>query len=96
MNTENLTDDMRKSQRIQSSLTLLLDACNHWADSFENPGLLDQVTEMELVLKSLDLANCSNQSVGELEKVTITLINNMDKFLKSIGQEGIEFDLTKH
>ena len=88
--------DQRKNQRIQSSLTLLLDACRNWAGSFENSCLVDQISDMEFVLSRLDLADCSENSVDELEKVTVNLIANMDKFLKSIGQEGLEIISTKH
>ena len=51
---------------------------------------------MEFILNNLDLADCSDDAVFELEDVTINLITNMDQFLKSMGQEGIEFNLLKH
>ena len=88
--------DKRKSQRIQSSLNLLLDACRHWAESLDNTRLLEQITDMEFILSRLDLDSCSEDSVNELERVTMNLITNMDRFLKSMGQEGIEFRCVKH
>ncbi len=51
---------------------------------------------MEFILNNLDLADCSDDSIHELESVTMDLIANMDEFLKSLGQEGIEFNLLKH
>jgi hypothetical protein len=75
---------------------LLLEACRHWAESFDNPKLLNQISDMKYVLTHLDLEGCSDDSVNELESVTMTLITNMDQFLKSMGQEGIEFNLVKH
>jgi hypothetical protein len=75
---------------------LLLEACRHWAKSFDNPKLLNQISDMKYVLNHLDLEGCSDDSVNELESVTMTLITNMDQFLKSMGQEGIEFNLVKH
>jgi len=75
---------------------LLLEACRHWAKSFDNPKLLNLISDMKYVLTHLDLEGCSDDSVNELESVTMTLITNMDQFLKSMGQEGIEFNLVKH
>ncbi len=96
MESKLASSDQRKNQRIQSSLTLLLDACRHWAGSFENTALIDQIADMEFILTRLDLADCSEDSIDELEKVTVNLIANMDKFLKSIGQEGIAIGFTRH
>lgn len=96
MKSETVSDNRRKNQRVQSSLMLLLEACRHWATSFDNPTLLNQITDMKYVLNHLDLEGCSDDSVNELESVTMTLITNMDQFLKSMGQEGIEFNLVKH
>lgn len=96
MKCEVVSDNRRKNQRVQSSLMLLLEACRHWAKSFDNPKLLSQISDMKYVLNHLDLEGCSDDSVNELESVTMTLITNMDQFLKSMGQEGIEFNLVKH
>ncbi len=96
MKSETELENKRKSQRVQSSLTLLLEACRHWAESFNNPELLEQVVEMEYILNHLDQADCSDDSVHKLEDVTMNLISNMDQFLKSMGEEGLEFKLVKH
>ena len=96
LHIEVMSERMRKSQRIQSSLSLLLGACRHWAESFDNPDLLEQIANMEFILTRLELSNCSEHSVDELEEVTLNLVTNMDRFLKSVGQGGIEFNLIKH
>ena len=96
MHNSIMIEKTRKNQRIQSSLNLFLGACRHWAKSFDNPGLLEQITNMEFVLNKLELSNCSDDSVNELEKVTVNLVTNMNRFLKSVGQETIEFNLIKH
>lgn len=96
MESKFVTTEQRKNQRIQSSLTLLLEACRHWAGSFENPRLIEQIVDMEFVLNRLDMTDCSEDSIDELEEVTVNLIANMDRFLKSIGQEGIAINFTKH
>ena len=86
----------RINQRVQSSLTLLLEACRHWAESFNNSELLEQIIDMEFILSHLDQANCTDDSVQRLENVTMNLISNMDQFMKSMGEEGLEFKLVKH
>ncbi len=96
MKSEIELENKRKSQRVQSSLTLLLEACRHWAESLDNSKLLKQVVEMEFILDHLDQADCSDDSVHKLENVTMNLISNMDQFLKSLGDKGLEFKLVKH
>ena len=91
-----LENKKRKTERIQSSLTLLLDACRYWADAFDNTELLNQIMDMEFVLSRLDLASCPDDSVNEIENVTINLVTNMDRFLKSMGEEGIAFSAVQH
>ncbi len=96
MENEIVSIDKRKSHRIYSSLGLLLEACRHWAESLENADLLDQISDMEFLLHHMGLADCSDNSISELEQVTTNLISNMDQFLKSMGMEGIDFSMTKH
>lgn len=82
--------------RLQSSLDLFLHACRLWGKTFENDELLMQVQDMETELERVMLDDCPEEVVQKVETATIYLINNMDNFLKSIGDSGFYHNEVMH
>jgi hypothetical protein len=88
--------DRHKRERVSSSIKLFLDACELWGKTFKNYDLLEQVRDMEDILNRLDLDDCTEDTICQIEKATLTLIGNMDQVLRSFGSQGIIYHGLKH
>jgi DNA mismatch repair ATPase MutS len=88
--------DRHKRERVYSSIKLFLDACELWGKTFDNNDLLDQVRDLERMVNHFDLEGCSEDTVHQIERATLTLIDNMDQVLKSFGSQGIIYRGPKH
>jgi len=86
----------RQKERVYSSIRLFLDACEIWGKIFNNEELLAQVRDIEEILQHLDLNDCTDATVSEIENATLNLIDNMDQVLKSFGAQGLVFRGPKH
>ncbi len=86
----------RRQQRMQSSLQLFLEACRLWGETFENDELLCQADEMEEELDQLNIEECSEEMVTQVEAATVQLINSMDNLFKAMGGPGFCHGRLKH
>ena len=88
--------ERHKRERIHSSIKLFLDACELWGKTFDNDDLLEQIRDMEEIVNRLDIKDCSEDTIYQIEDATLTLIDNMDQVLKSFGSQGIIYQGSKH
>ncbi len=88
--------ERHKRERIYSSIKLFLDACELWGKTFENDDLLEQISGMEEVVTHLSMKDCSEDTIVQIERATLTLIDNMDQVLKTFGSQGIVYPGAKH
>lgn len=88
--------EKHKRERIHSSIKLFLDACELWGKTFENEDLLEQIRGMEEIVTHLSMRDCSDETIFQIERATLTLIDNMDQVLKTFGAQGIVYQGSKH
>ena len=86
----------QRQQRLHSSLQLFLQACRLWGRTFENDELLHRVEEMARELQAMQLQECPEEMVQQVEKATVQLIESMDRLFRSMGAPGLRWEEIKH
>ncbi len=88
--------ERRNRERLRSSIRLFLDACEFWGETFDNGDLITQLQEIADTIQGVEIKDCSEDMVGEIERATMDLISNMDQVLKYLGTSGIRYQGIKH
>ena len=86
----------QRRHRMQSSLSLFLEACRLWGQTFENDMLLCHADDMEEELDLIKMDECSEEMVRKVEDATVQLVDSMDNLLKAMGNPGFCDGKLKH
>lgn len=85
-----------RQHRMQSSLQLFLEACRLWGQTFENDELLCRIEAMGEELQQMELSECSEELVKQVEEATVQLVDSMDNLFKALGGQGFCHGRFKH